>query len=334
MNILISSAGRRGALVRLCQTAVQPAGGKVLAVDAGRWSAACRIADGWAQVPRCTEESFVDVVAQFCRRRDVGLLIPTIDTELPILSAHRGRFEGMGVTPVVSGPETIAIGCDKLTTHRFLVQAGLPAVRQFENDELRASESLPYPLILKPRYGSASQGVHRVDDPEALQFYLRRTREPIVQELAQGDEYTVNCYVDRAGRLAAAVPHLRVETRGGEVSKCVTVRHDRLIEVAHRLVEALPDVWGPFCFQAFVAGDLVRIIELNPRFGGGYPICHHAGADFIGLLLEESEGGGRTSRDELTWREGVVMTRWDDAVFTNAADVGFAFQEKDRRWAA
>lgn len=322
VNVLVSSAGRRGALVRLIRQAVEPQGGQVFAVDAGPWSSACRLAADWEQVPRCSDAGFLESVLAVCRRHDVSLIVPTIDPELAVYAAHREAFREAGVAVAVSGPETVAISGDKLATHEFLTAAGLPTVDRIDFEGGMTPGPHDFPLIIKPRFGSGSQGVQIVEDEDALRFFWRRTQQPIVQRLATGREYTVNCYVDRKRRCLAAVPHLRVETRGGEVSKCVTIRHPTLIELAERLIAALPDPWGPMCFQAFVddAGR-AQIIELNPRFGGGYPICHHSGADFIRLLIGETRGNDQFE-PIADWREGVAMTRWDEAVFTTAEDVG------------
>lgn len=319
-NILVSSAGRRGALVRLIRETLFSRGGKVFAVDAGSWSSACRLAEAWERVPRCTEPNFIDSVLAFCLKHDIQLIIPTIDTELPVYTRHWARFAEHGITIAVSGPETVRISGDKLDTDTFLTSAGLPTVTRI--DVSGDLNRIAYPVLLKPRFGSASQGVQVIEEAEALQFFLKRTNKPIVQELAHGQEYTVNCFIDHRQRLLAAVPHLRIETRGGEVSKCITVKQPVLLDLAEQLTAALPDAWGALCFQAFVGPDgQARIIELNPRFGGGYPICHQAGANFIRLLIDDLEGR-HVLEPIKDWQAGVAMTRWDDAVFTNADDVG------------
>lgn len=320
-NVLISSAGRRGALVRLFQDAVSKEGGRVYATDAGQWSAACRLAHRWWRVPRCDDPRFVPAVLDLCIEYEINLIVPTIDNELPLYAAHREQFHEHGVVVAVSGPATIAVACDKLETYRFLQANDLPTVPLC--DCVDTSEgAMQFPAIVKPRFGSASQGVQKVEDHEALNFYLRRTDQPIVQQFANGKEFTVNFFVDHERKCFAAVPHWRVETRGGEVSKCITVRQQKLIQISHQLAAAFPDAWGPMCFQAFVddSGN-VQIIEVNARFGGGYPIAHRAGTDFVRRLLEIANPNlERVAGPE--WEEGVAMTRWDEAVFVSAQEVG------------
>ena len=58
------------------------------------------------------------------------------------------------------------------------------------------------------------------------------------------------------------------------------------------------------------------MIEINARFGGGFPLSLEAGADFPRWMLEELLGLPSTaSRDR--WRPGMVMLRYDAAVFVD-----------------
>lgn len=315
MNVLVSSAGRRGALIRIIRDTLDVCGGgRVYAIDAAEWSSACRLADGWSIVPPFGDEQFFDTVVTYCRRHDIELIIPTHDRELPLYANLRPLFAELGIHVACSGPKTVTIATDKKNTHAFLQKHELPGATCIPLEQAeRPGAPLPFPLVVKPSRGSGSVGVHVVRDHEELAFYLKRTPSPIVQRQAMGREFTTNMFVSQAGRCVVAVPHWRVETRGGEVSKCMTVRKECLIRLAHDISAKLPDAAGALCFQAFVSEhDEPELIEINARFGGGYPIAHHAGANFIQLLIQELRGDQLESPQ---WSDGMAMTRWDDAVF-------------------
>jgi carbamoyl-phosphate synthase large subunit len=57
----------------------------------------------------------------------------------------------------------------------------------------------------------------------------------------------------------------------------------------------------------------VAILEINARFGGGYPLAHRAGAPFTQWLLEEATDRSSSAHDD--WRPGVTMLRYDEAIF-------------------
>lgn len=323
-NVLISSAGRRVALMDAFRADLTALGltGRVLANDMSDLSAAWHSSDGSFSVPSCTAPDYVERMLTICAEQEVRLLVPTIDPELPVLAAHHEAFAAVGTTLHCSAPATLRIGGDKLSTYRWLSEAGLPTVEQASPEEVLAAPSKwVWPLLVKPVFGSSSRGVRTVDTPEDLTLATRG--EPyLVQTIATGEEYTVSCYVDRSGKGRCAVPRKRLETRGGEVSKGVTFRHEALEALALRACESLPGAWGAMNIQIFLdpTTGAMKIIELNPRFGGGFPLAWKAGARYPRWLIEEClERPLSAARD--CWEDGLVMLRWDAAVFVAAAEV-------------
>jgi carbamoyl-phosphate synthase large subunit len=289
---------------------------RVLAVDAAPlMSAACHLADAFWQVPRCTDAGYIPRLLEICGAEKVDLLIPTIDPELLPLAGAREQFAAVGTRVVVSDGETVAMARDKLRTSAFLEQHGIPAPRSVRMSEWSVKpDALRFPVIGKRIDGSSSIGMWEAARPEDVPDLQADASLYIVQEKWTGAEYTVNVYFDGSGRCRAAVPHLRCEVRSGEVSKGVTVRHPLLADFAHRLGEALPGAWGPLCFQAIIAaGGHGVVFEINARFGGGFPLTHRAGARFSRWLLEEVAGLRSSAHND--WKEGVVMLRYDSAVF-------------------
>src|SRR4051812_32213514 len=127
-NVLISSAGRRVGLVECFRDSLstRTVGGEVVTIDSGSSAPAAFMSQVSAQVPRCTERKFVDAVLQFCAKHDVGMVIPTIDTELPVYSAAIDAFAKSGVTVCISAPSTVRLCCNKIETHKWLVENGFP----------------------------------------------------------------------------------------------------------------------------------------------------------------------------------------------------------------
>jgi carbamoyl-phosphate synthase large subunit len=105
------------------------------------------------------------------------------------------------------------------------------------------------------------------------------------------------------------------------VSKAVTVRAPTLERLAAEVCETLPGAYAAITIQAFVGepSDDIAIIELNARFGGGFPLSREAGADYPRWLLEELLGLPTTARSD-GWEPGLVMLRYDAAVFVRDAE--------------
>jgi carbamoyl-phosphate synthase large subunit len=324
-NVLLSSAGRRVALLNIFRRTLREmdlAGG-VLAADASRLSSAYHSADLAFQVPPSASADFVPAILDICTTNGVRLLVPTNDEELPVYAEHRRRFRDIGTTVAISSPETIEVGADKEKTHAWLVQESLPTVPQAGVAHVRSDpDGWPFPLVVKPRRGSASIGFAVVHDPTELD-HATRDGEFVVQVPAGGDEYTIDLLISAEGRCVGAVPRRRIEVRSGEVSKGVTVRASALEELARCVGEALPGAFGPITIQVFMdrATGEMNVIEINPRFGGGFPLAWRAGADYPRRLIEEILGlEPKTAVDG--WKDGLVMLRYDEGVFVDAAAAG------------
>ena len=291
---------------------------RVIAVDATQHAAAGEVADAFYVVPRCTEPEFLPRVLEICEAEEVHLVVPTIDTELRPYAMAREQFQRVGVAIGISHSDTIAICEDKVVTNSWLLTHGFRTPRQSVPAAVMANpDCWTFPVVVKPKNGSASSGfriIRSVDELRAGTY----SDDMILQEFIAGKEFTVNGFVDRNGRCLCAIPHERLEVRGGEVSKGVTTRHVGMIEMVCEILQALPGAYGAMNVQCFLTpADEFRVIEINARFGGGYPLAHRAGATITRWLLEDSLGMEPTGPFQ-DWEQGVVMLRYDQAIFVPA----------------
>jgi carbamoyl-phosphate synthase large subunit len=327
VTVLVSSAGRRVELLRGFRRALAAIGaapGRVLATDCSWYSSAFHDADEAFLVPRLDDPAFVPRLLELCAAHRVDLIVPTIDTEMPVWVAHREPFDEIGTTIALSHGDVVAIAADKQRTHDWLVDQGFPTVDQTTPaGALADPDAWTFPLMAKPRFGSAGLGVGLVRDAEELALVARRGHdlgEIVVQRVAPGVEHTIDVLADRTGRCLCAVPRRRIEVRAGEVSKGVTVRSELLEDLAGRICEALPGAYGALNVQVFVEDpDRLAVIEINARYGGGFPLSLEAGADFPRWMLEELRGLPSTASPD-GWRAGLVMLRYDAAVFVDERD--------------
>lgn len=318
LNFLVSSAGRRGELVKILREAISLLGraGGVYCVDRSPLSAAGQIADGFDLVPSINDPGFVDAVLRVCAARRISHVIPTIDTELGVYAENRQVFEDAGVRVWVSDPGVIRIAQDKRLTHAWLTDHGCPAPDQLDLATALDTPELTYPVIAKPAGGSSSVGLVRIDAPGHLETLDPRL-DYVVEQLASGDEFTVDVWVDSEGRCRAAVPRRRLEIRAGEVSKGVTVRDEILMALATAVVNALPGARGVLNVQIFSDRErnLQQVIEINARFGGGFPLSWAAGAQMPVWGVRDFEGESVAQSELDGWTSGLLMMRYDQGVY-------------------
>ena len=133
-------------------------------------------------------------------------------------------------------------------------------------------------------------------------------------------EFTIDMYYGNDGMVKSIVPRQRIEIRAGEINKGVT-RKNAIIAYLRSRLGHLNGVRGVICLQLFyneTSGD-IKAIEINPRFGGGYPLSYEAGANFIEYLTREYLLGQELEYDE-SWTDNLLMLRYDAAVFTQLND--------------
>lgn len=319
-NILITSAGRRGKLIRAFQKSLGELlpSSLVFAADMRpELSVACHLADGAFVVPRCDHTDYIPRIIELCRANEIGLVVPTIDTELLVLAQHRDELARCGVTAVVSDAAFIRDCRDKRRTNDWFASRGLRTPQLV--DPRRATQ---FPIFTKPYDGSCSQGVRIIASPNDLtEQLLNDERMMFVEYLspAEHDEYTIDMYYDRDGSLKCLVPRLRLETRAGEVSKGRTARVvalDALLERCGTVAGAS----GCLTMQFFLRRQSQQLyaIEINPRFGGGYPLSWEAGADFPRWLIQEYFLGMQIEFFD-GWESDLTMLRYDDHVIVRGA---------------
>ncbi|AQQ72065.1 Alpha-aminoadipate--LysW ligase LysX [Limihaloglobus sulfuriphilus] len=316
---MFTCVGRRVGLINLFRESALRLGIElgVYGCDAEKLSPALYACDEHQVVNSVLDETYIETLLDMIKKWDIGLIIPTIDTELPVLAEHKQRILDCGCEVLVSEPRVIKACYDKLNTYKYLSAHNVGTPMTCLPGEALASKDFEYPCILKPAHGSASRGIHKAYSRKDIEFFSNRHRDVIVQEYVQGKEFTCDVFVDRGGEVRCCVPRQRIETRGGEVSKSQIVKRQDLIDEAVKAVKSLGCSFGMITVQELLAdnGDIM-IFDINPRFGGGVPLAIHAGADFPGWIMQSL--GGELDHDKINfydYQDGLIMLRYDSEIW-------------------
>jgi carbamoyl-phosphate synthase large subunit len=317
-NILLLSAGRRVELAEAFrfEIASRSLVSKLFATEIKpEFSAACQVVDQSLKAPRVTDPAYIDYLLSTCLARDIGLVVPTIDTELLLLSQNRSRFAAHGIHIVISDEELVHTCRDKRLIANLFAQMGI------DTPKIYPREKIQFPCFAKPYDGSCSIGALVLREPQMLSNAVASDKKMMFMELIEDgfDEYTVDAYFNRRGILCCFVPRQRIETRAGEVSKGVTRKH----HVYEYLLEKLPALRGArgcITLQLFSNATTGRFaaLEINPRFGGGFPLSYSAGANYPGWLIDEYLLGRDISFLD-SWEPNLLMLRYDAKVLTHDA---------------
>lgn len=313
-NILITSAGQRVSLVRAFQKELSAFDekAKVYTIDMNPILApACHVSDGYRKIVRVIDKEYVIQLLEICKEWNIGMIIPTIDTELMVLAANKSMFEENGIIPIISSEKFVRICRDKRIVNDFFNQQGISTPRIMDK------ENPTFPLFIKPYDGSRSKDTFIIKSPEELQPYHFFDQKLIFMEYIdpeEHDEYTVDAYYNKKGYLCCVVPRKRILVRSGEINKGVT-RKNEIIPLFREKLSFIEGAVGCLTIQLFLNRKTRHVIgiEINPRFGGGFPLSYLAGANYPQWLIKEYFLNENINYFE-DWEDNLLMLRYDDEI--------------------
>lgn len=229
--------------------------------------------------------------------------MPLHDKELDLLSKEKNKFKEIGVEVIVSDLKVIEICNDKYKTYKFLKD------NQFDSPEtfLSLENNISFPAIIKDRYGSASKNIKKVNTFSQLKSEFLSRKSPIIQNYINGEEYGIECFFNNKNEPVSIYCKKKLGMRAGETDKAISVYEEDLlnyIEVVGLKLKA----YGPIDFDIIKNESKYYIIDINPRFGGGYPMAHAQGANFTGKIVDMLNGKElKLSYDE--YKEGIIMMK-------------------------
>ena len=299
LNILLTSVGRRSYLVEYFKKALNGRG-LVHAANSSDVSPAFLVADRNVVTPLIYDSSYISFLIDYCKKNEIKAIISLFDIDLLVLSHNKKEFEDNGIKVIVADEDVIRICNDKWNTYQFLTRNGICAPKTYLSldEALEAVKEgiIDYPLVVKPRWGMGSIGVYSADNEAELKCFFKKitnvisnsylkyesSRTPdqavLVQEKLKGQEYGLDIMNDLNGSYVNTSAKIKFAMRSGETDSAVTVDDPRMSQLGEKLGKLLKHE-GNLDADVFEADGKVYVLELNARFGGGYPFSHAAGVD-------------------------------------------------------
>lgn len=307
-TILIASAGRRNYLVRWFREALQqlPGGGRLIVADADPTAPARTESPEFVQLPAIHSADYVTQLVSLCERHQVDLALSLNDFELSLWSTLR-ELDPISTIFVRLNSDAQAIVEDKWQLARTLPTHGVDVPQTITGLEYLNGTRLPNTearVVVKDRYGSGSSGLliintSELDEGVASLVPGARNRHGmqitdtmlaadsiVIQELVEGVEYGLDIVNSLQGRFRAVLARQKLAMRSGETSKAITVSSEPYADLAQLVADSLKHIGS---IDVDVITDNYgrnHLIDVNPRFGGGYPFNHLAGANIPLAIVE------------------------------------------------
>lgn len=309
MRILFTCAGRRSYLLKYFKENLSD-GDMIIATDMQLTAPALQFADIRLQVPAVYDPTYVDITLAICKKHKIDALISLNDLELPILADNKSRFMDIGVRVIVSDPQVIDICFDKYKTALWARKLGLNTPKTYIRlDDVKHALELgevSFPLFMKPRWGSGSIGLETIEDLEELDIYyhllMKKIKKTILATASVGDEYIMiqekltgkefglDVMNDLEGNNVGVSVKQKLAMRAGETDKAITVDLPVIHEMGAMIGRSLRHIGNlDVDIMQRSNGDYC-VLELNPRFGGGYPFSYEAGANMPLAIIKWLRG--------------------------------------------
>lgn len=314
VTVFLSSAGATNAVNVIKALRTSDLDVRIVAGDMDPHAAGLFMSDAGYVLPRADDEAFVPSVLEVCRDEKVDVALPIYSADFPVFERHKKEFKKAGVRTYAPSKKAWQIAGDKFETAKYMYLNDIPAPRTWTMEEaLKEAAWLEYPLFMKLRNGSGSADTRTVHNRKGLEFFAHPRY--VVQELLEGDEYTVDMISTLSGRVMAVSPRIRTRVRGGLSVQGITVDHAEIASYAVRIAEGLK-LPGPSNVQCIYCKGVPAFYDINPRFAsGGLPLAVAAGVNMPALLVKMLMGWKVPHR--LTATPGIRMTRyWDTLIPT------------------
>lgn len=221
------------------------------------------------------DPSTYDELLGIVAAREIQIAIPFHDKAIPLAGQLSQR-----IFAPVSRNDVSEIFFSKIRTARFLRSHSLPC------PEIATS----VPAIAKPDFGSASRGLEVFQRQEDLENFLASPRASgyEIQVYCGGEEISIDSYVCKSTQNVYISPRIREETVGGEVIRSRTIQDSNIEDVALELLRAA-DFSGAVTIQMIKdhRDGKYKIMEVNPRFGGGVMTTVLAGLPLFEIMLRD-----------------------------------------------
>lgn len=312
----MASAGRRTKLAQyFCETLNDC--GKLVAIDCSPYAPALYIAHKAYIVSRIDAPGYLDNLLSICREEKIAGIFSLIDPEISLLAKNKKSFESLGAVVFTSSYESCETCFDKMAFYKFLEKHGFKCAFTVDNleDFKKAiiEKEMAFPVFVKPRKGSASIGINVINNEKEIAALSYRQDDIIIQQHLGYDEYGVDVYVDMISReIVSSFAKKKLVMRAGETDKAISFIDHELFRIVSDLVREL-ELLGPIDIDVFKIDNQYYISEINPRFGGGYPLAFECGEKFPGFILNNMRGIKNKAAIG-RYKEGVVMMKHDSLV--------------------
>ncbi len=327
INILLTSVGRRSYVVEYFKDALRGIGS--IHVCNSSPTISFQSADASFVAPAIHDGDYIWALLEYCKKNSITAILSLFDIDLPVLAKHRKAFSDIGTKVVLADEEAVSICNDKWKTYDFLLRNDIKTPRTYlrlaDAKEAIDAGELMFPVVIKPRWGMGSIGIHVADNENELDVLYSITSKDILnsylkyesaadpanavlfQQGLKSQEHGLDVLNDLEGNYISTYAKKKVFMRAGETDLGQIVQPTPFEEIARKISNRIKHE-AVLSVDCFVCESGIYVTELNCRISGHYPVSHLAGVDIPKQIVKWLQGKG-TDKSLLICKEGIRVTK-------------------------
>jgi carbamoyl-phosphate synthase large subunit len=292
MNLLFSCIGKRGYIADFFRPLLED-GDRIIGTSNTKWTPGFEHCDKNYILPNIDNPNYLPSVLDVCESESISGILSFFDPDVVALSRQFDTFVEMGIIPIIPRQEIAEICFDKYKTYQYLTENNFLTAKTYLDFDIALSDigsgSLRFPLFVKPRNGFGSALTFKANNTLELDAFFHYAPNMIIQEEMTGEAIDFDILNDFEGNVISVVPWRKYRSRMGETEQAETFYDEGVLNFGFELGSALKHI-GPLDADLFMNGSRISVLEVNLRFGGGYPVSHLAGANFPSKIISLIKG--------------------------------------------
>jgi len=310
MNLLFSCIGKRGYIADYFRTHLEK-NDRIIGTSNTKWTPGFAHCDKSYLLPDIVSPEYIPKVMELCKLEAITGILSFYDPDVVKLSKHFNEFIKMGITPVIPKAEIAEICFDKYKTFQFLRAHNIKTAKTYLDISQALidikSGAISFPVFVKPRRGFGSMLTFKAFNERELTAFFNYAPGMIIQEELEGEAINFDMLNDLNGNVISVISWRKFLSRMGETEQSQTFFDKSVIDFGIKLGNTLNHI-GPLDADLFQKGGTISVLEINLRFGGGYPVSHLAGADFPRKIIKMLKGE-EVLQEIGNFTEGVIMMK-------------------------
>lgn len=270
-------------------------------------------------VPRTSAPEYMDVLKKLIRRYGIDMIIPGIEADMEAWNEHRTELEGTGSFVLLNNPNLVLLCLDKWRFYQKLEENKYKG--RIETSIVPDDTRFTLPFLLKPRCGFGGRGIVKVESKERFEQNKDKIGTQLMMQKYVGsdaEEYTVSAFFDEKSVIRAVMGLQRKLSDAGYTEKAKVVEVDEFLEDIKILADIFKPI-GPTNFQFRKEGDVIKLLEINPRISSSSLIRVKFGYNESSMAVDYFLQKGEVAQPAI--KRGHAIRYTEEYIFYDSIDI-------------